>query len=316
MEELDGLYTPPIVEYKKCRLSVTDFSSQLWCETKMWYSLATGYREETLAMRQGTERHLQLEKEDHEVVELEVSTREDNLGIRLFNTLVSLQDILPRQGKVREVWVGICRFDSVVRGVIDQIDYVRHPSGALLIKDTKTRRTPDEPSLAQKKTSAIQLQVYMWLISELRRTYGHEDWTKFFQLYNVDPQRPFETEVLQKWSNLNDLILDYHRAFAQLPVLTDYALVEYECAGVMFKADQIPYRPSATMFALHDAFALWWGERRAPRPVKLDEKWKCYKCCFLGICGNTPLSEEEKATCIRQKQELDVLAQDLEELGD
>lgn len=46
----------PLVKHKRNKLSVTDLSAQLWCEKQLEYTLITGYRKETEAMRAGTER--------------------------------------------------------------------------------------------------------------------------------------------------------------------------------------------------------------------------------------------------------------------
>lgn len=143
---------PPIQRYKKKnKLSVTDFSAQLWCEQQLEFTLTTGRKRETEAMKSGTARHEALERADHDIVDVEVETREENLALRLLNG-INLLDLLYEKGKSREVWVFGIFEDVLVRGVIDELSLVRTPDGRreLLLSDTKTRRQESEPSPAQK----------------------------------------------------------------------------------------------------------------------------------------------------------------------
>ena len=113
-------------------------------------------------MTRGIARHDQLENADHQVVDIEVETREDFLGFRLLNTVRLLAQVLLPTGKAREIWVCMQYRGVLLRGIIDEVSLIKD---ATLISDTKTRQKPTEPSAAQKVSSGMQLK--MWVFSAL-----------------------------------------------------------------------------------------------------------------------------------------------------
>eukprot|EP00918_Siedleckia_nematoides_P057916 GHVU01126300.1.p3 GENE.GHVU01126300.1~~GHVU01126300.1.p3 ORF type:complete len:196 (-),score=39.18 GHVU01126300.1:536-1123(-) len=114
---------PPLQRFGKKSISVTDFTSQLWCEEQLQHKLTTRLRRETEAMRKGTERHLQLELEDHDILEVYVDTEEERQALQLVNA-INLLRILIATGKTREMYV-IGVVDGVpLRGIIDELKCV------------------------------------------------------------------------------------------------------------------------------------------------------------------------------------------------
>eukprot|EP01053_Blabericola_migrator_P001031 Blabericola_migrator_1__1030@NODE_125_length_13349_cov_24_985168_g111_i0_p6_GENE_NODE_125_length_13349_cov_24_985168_g111_i0NODE_125_length_13349_cov_24_985168_g111_i0_p6_ORF_typecomplete_len113_score6_92Exo5/PF09810_9/2e13_NODE_125_length_13349_cov_24_985168_g111_i061399 len=88
-------------------------------------------------MRDGIARHERLEHEDHDVVEIIVKTREDNLGVRLVNGIISFRDLLPTNKKVREVWIlgtPTVHEDKkcIVRGIVDEFALERSGHGEVV----------------------------------------------------------------------------------------------------------------------------------------------------------------------------------------
>ena len=88
-------------------LAVTSLSSQLWCEEQSHLSLTLGRRvspSAQLAMDRGTARHDELEREVHDVVQVEVRGREEEWALRMLNGVVGLHELM-MVGKTRELLV-------------------------------------------------------------------------------------------------------------------------------------------------------------------------------------------------------------------
>ncbi|KAG9300097.1 hypothetical protein G9A89_000837 [Geosiphon pyriformis] len=106
---------------KKNSLCVTDFAVLSWCEQQVEYYLADGGRKQTEAMAKGSEIHLDLEMEDHEIIEIELITQEDKWGDRFLKTLVALESLL-LTGKTREMPIYGFVSQYFVYGIIDDIE--------------------------------------------------------------------------------------------------------------------------------------------------------------------------------------------------
>lgn len=97
---LERFRTPP-----KKGLSVTDLVSPAWCELQYWYSLTKyGRIKRTPTMKQGSKIHKQKEQEVHTEIPVEVVTREDKLGLRMWNVIQGLR-MLRTDGLTRELEV-------------------------------------------------------------------------------------------------------------------------------------------------------------------------------------------------------------------
>ncbi|KAF2173971.1 hypothetical protein M409DRAFT_16241 [Zasmidium cellare ATCC 36951] len=104
-------------------LSVTDLVSPAWCELQYWYSLTKyGRVRRTPAMKQGSKIHKEKEMEVHTEVPVEIATKEDRLGLRLWNIIQGLRT-LRTTGLTRELEVlGVVEGEVVV-GIIDEVSY-------------------------------------------------------------------------------------------------------------------------------------------------------------------------------------------------
>ncbi|SCM04533.1 exonuclease V, mitochondrial, putative [Plasmodium chabaudi adami] len=273
---------------KKNKLSITDLSAQLWCEQQLELVLTTGKRKETEAMKLGIKRHEVLEKEDHIIIDVEVNTREESLGYRLLNTITLLGQLYECK-KAREVWVfGIVR-NYVLRGIIDElrIEYDRVSKREyLIISDTKTRKEKKEPSLAQKKTSAIQVQTYCLLLQHLKC--GKTDYQKLFEIYECDPNFEFTDPNLVKYKNLTNLAKEVNRLFLKLPKIKEEMEIVYEHQGVEFSRNHIPYFYDSTLYTINILLDYWDGKRSSD-VVEDSDKWKCKFCDFVKNCVRCPL---------------------------
>lgn len=105
-------------------LSVTDLVSPAWCEQQYWYSLTRfGRVRKTKAMKQGSSVHKVLEEQVHKEVKIDVQTREDMFGLRIWNVIQGLRT-LRATGMTRELEVWGVLNGEVVNGIIDEINTV------------------------------------------------------------------------------------------------------------------------------------------------------------------------------------------------
>ena len=104
-------------------LSVTDLVSPAWCELQYFYALSKfGRKPRTQAMKTGSKIHQDLEDQVHTAVPVQVKSKEDRFGLRIWNVIQGLRG-LRETGLTREleVW-GVLR-GQVINGVIDELSY-------------------------------------------------------------------------------------------------------------------------------------------------------------------------------------------------
>lgn len=115
---IERFRTPP-----KRALSVTDLVSPAWCELQYWYTLTKhGRKRRTPAMKQGTHIHKVLEDQVHTTVRVDVQTKEDAWGLRIWNVIQGLRT-LRETGQTRELEVWGTIDGLVVNGMIDELSY-------------------------------------------------------------------------------------------------------------------------------------------------------------------------------------------------
>nr|XP_018682719.1 PREDICTED: exonuclease V, chloroplastic isoform X3 [Musa acuminata subsp. malaccensis] len=83
-------------------LSVTDIIGTEWCEKQMEFALTHGKPKRTVAMKAGSDRHSQLEKEVVEKVEIRTESVEEYWVIQLMNFIVGAHQLL-FEGLTREL---------------------------------------------------------------------------------------------------------------------------------------------------------------------------------------------------------------------
>jgi exonuclease V len=104
-------------------LSVTDLVSPAWCELQYLYTLSKfGRKPRTQAMRNGSKIHQKLEDEVHTTVPVQVQSKEDRFGLRMWNAVSGLR-CLRETGLTRELEVWGVLEGQVVNGVIDELSY-------------------------------------------------------------------------------------------------------------------------------------------------------------------------------------------------
>ncbi|KAL6715168.1 hypothetical protein ACLMJK_007432 [Lecanora helva] len=108
----------------KKALSVTDLISPSWCELQYWFVLTKhGKKRRTPAMKQGSVVHQKLEDQVHQTVPVDIVTKEDAWGLRIWNVIQGLKT-LRETGMTRELEIWGTVDGLVVNGVIDELSYI------------------------------------------------------------------------------------------------------------------------------------------------------------------------------------------------
>lgn len=132
-------------------LSVTDLVSPAWCELQYWYTLTKhGRKKRTAAMKQGSAVHKVLEDQVHRTVQVDIQTKEDAWGLRIWNVIQGLRT-LRETGRTRELEIWGTIDGLVVNGVVDELSYIC-PDAELeesLQKRAEKKLPPaDQPSIS------------------------------------------------------------------------------------------------------------------------------------------------------------------------
>ena len=108
----------------KKALSVTDLISPSWCELQYWFTLTKhGKKRRTVAMKRGSAVHKVLEDQVHTTVAVDIVSKEDAWGLRVWNVIQGLKT-LRHTGITRELEIWGVIDGLVINGVIDELSYV------------------------------------------------------------------------------------------------------------------------------------------------------------------------------------------------
>ncbi|TKA63803.1 hypothetical protein B0A49_06323 [Cryomyces minteri] len=137
-------------------LSVTDIVSPAWCELQYWYTLKKhGRKIRTPLMKQGTMIHKVLEEQVHKFVPVDVTTKEDAWGLKIWNVIQGLRT-LRTTGMTRELEIWGIEDGQVINGIIDLISYTcpnEELEGKILSSRAngsgKKELPPDQRSMAE-----------------------------------------------------------------------------------------------------------------------------------------------------------------------
>ncbi|KAH7134248.1 exonuclease V a 5' deoxyribonuclease-domain-containing protein [Dactylonectria macrodidyma] len=228
--------------YPRKPLTVSDLNAGAWCELQYWYTLTRlpgGRRTRTAAMRQGTKVHQKLEDEVHTTVKIDIESKEDGFGLKLWNLVQGLRT-LRDTGLTRELEVWGMLDGNLVNGVIDGVSYqnpnpefeeelssqepqgnqrqsqltdyfppsqseqARQPGPKIYLTDVKTRGSLAPVSKAQLRPAKIQLLLYHRFLSGMAA--GELDFLKVFRRYGLDPDEPFSDAFIAQVGSLHDEI--------------------------------------------------------------------------------------------------------------
>ncbi|KAK7227360.1 hypothetical protein V2G26_015363 [Clonostachys chloroleuca] len=227
--------------YPKKPLTVSDLTSGAWCELQYFYTLTRlpgGRRTRTAAMRQGSAMHQKLEDEVHAAVKIDIVTKEDAFGLRLWNFVQGLRT-LRDMGLTRELEVWGMIDGNLVNGIIDSVSYdnpneefeeelsSQDSQAAQLqtsirdffpqksktehhrkvyLTDVKTRRSRKPVTRAVVKPAKVQLLLYHMFLCDMAA--GKLDYLKVFRRYGLDPDDTFSDTFMAEIGGLHDEIFD------------------------------------------------------------------------------------------------------------
>ena len=108
----------------KKALSVTDLISPSWCELQYWFTLTKhGKKRRTIAMKRGSAVHKVLEDQVHTTVAVDIVSKEDAWGLRVWNVIQGLKT-LRHTGITRELEIWGVIDGLVGNGGIDELTYI------------------------------------------------------------------------------------------------------------------------------------------------------------------------------------------------
>lgn len=189
-------------------------------------------------MREGSKVHQKLEDEVHTTVRVEITSREDAFGLRLWNFIQGLRT-LRDTGLTRELEVWGMVNGNLVNGVIDVLscenpnpefenelgldataqakmtDFFavdkpnKQPKHTkkIYLTDVKTRGSPAPVSKAALRPAKIQLLLYHRFLSEMAS--DKIDLFRVMRRYGLDADEPFSDGFLAQIGSLHDEIFDF-----------------------------------------------------------------------------------------------------------
>lgn len=183
-------------------------------------------------MKQGTKVHQDLEDEVHTTVRVEIASKEDGFGLRMWNLIQGLRT-LRETGMTRELEVWGFADGNLVNGVIDGLSYDNpdpdftkqlnqepqdHTQNSIVdyfpskkqenipqiyLTDVKTRGSMKAPSgSALLRPAKVQLFLYQRFLSEMAA--GKLDYLRVFRRYNLDPDEPFSDSFIAQIGSLHE----------------------------------------------------------------------------------------------------------------
>lgn len=231
--------------FPKKPFSVSDLTAGAWCELQYEYTLTRlpgGKKTRTTAMEEGSKVHQKLEDEVYTTVQVEIATKEDAFGLKVWNIIQGLRT-LRDTGLTRELEVWGLVDGNVVNGLIDFLSYENpspefeeewlssqgSQSGAgdgsqkkitnffpsvrpeearsenfrkVYLTDVKTRGAKNLPNGAAIRPTKVQLFLYHRFLSDMA-----EDKTNFLQVfgrYGLDVGAQFSDAFLAQIGELHD----------------------------------------------------------------------------------------------------------------
>lgn len=191
-------------------------------------------------MKQGTKVHKVLEAQVHQVVPVDVETREDGWALRIWNIIQGLRT-LRETGMTRELEVWGVIDGQVINGVIDEVSYTcpdpeleealqkakrtpnqktitesfasqsvnasawltpPRPDRKVYLTDVKTRSVKSLPKGASLRPMQMQLMLYHRLLTELATNKVSAD--VVFNRYHLNTQTPLSDSFIAAIASLDD----------------------------------------------------------------------------------------------------------------
>ncbi|XP_072445924.1 exonuclease V isoform X3 [Chiloscyllium punctatum] len=258
----------PLERFGRKYLNVTDLSRQAWCEQQVVYGLELPHieqlREEVPVVKAGSCLHLARGERVRE---------------------------LPVFGELEGIFLV---------GVVDELCY--NSKGELELRELKTRGQRTYPSVAQRKSHQLQVNIYKLLFEAMIKGQLNKDTITHHLCLRTE--QPFSSEILlhaQKvgftistFGDLLDLML-LNLRYAEIPNI-DAMKIEYcyQADASLIGTKEVNFEEEWVKSELKHYYSFWRGQREA-KGVDIEEAWKCRSCDFADIC-EWRQSKAEEAT--------------------
>ncbi|XP_027003756.2 exonuclease V isoform X4 [Tachysurus fulvidraco] len=277
---------------KKLHLSVSLLCEQTWCEKKVVYGiLKPQIREkdkQRIEVQNGSSIHLARELEVHDVVPINIQTREDAVAITLINML-NMIPILETGQCVREFPVFGVVEGVYFKGIIDELSY--NQKGELVLKELKTRRHDSLPGAAQALGHRFQVGMYKLLFDALVR--GEVKKEQILEHLKLKASLALGTDVITHAADVQvnvatfDELLDAFiltLSCSDLPCVDVLQLEYCHQSSSSFIGTMSVQFDEAQMRADLRGYLEYWKGQREPKGVDIEDAWKCTYCVYEEIC--------------------------------
>lgn len=242
----------------------------------------------------GSIRHLQLEEEIVEKVQIQTKSKEDYWAVKFLNFIVGTNQLFFR-GMTRELPVVGFVEGFWLKGVIDE---VRMPEPGTtphmpILVETKTRQSATLPSEAQKRNAKLQLMYYKYLWDNLALNPFPKE--HFYKYYCLSPYSNLSDDVTNYIASLefhgktlDDVLTYYGNTCCSLPPSQEQLLLRYELQFEHSLLEECWFEYDADWLhhMIRESIEFWSGEREATC-VPEAENWKCRFCSFAEMCPKT-----------------------------
>ncbi|KAL7986999.1 hypothetical protein Chor_005918 [Crotalus horridus] len=270
----------PLEAFRLSYLWVTVLSDQVWCEQKMVY-----HKKKAKCAIAGED---DSELQDHSLVPVKTTSREDGWAIKLVNILLTVANL--RKGwRVRECPVFGVLEGVFMFGIIDQLNYMA--KGELQLNELKTRGKAYMPGPAQKKRDRFQVSLYKYLFDAMVQGCLTQD--IFIHHLHLKPKQPLGQEIQEHaqkagfmvhcFEDILELVL-LNLTHSEIPAI-DHLQIEYihQKTNMLLGTEVITYDHDELMSMSHYLLSYWKGQRD-PKGVDIEDTWKCSYCAFVDIC--------------------------------
>jgi exonuclease V len=237
-------------------------------------------------MVKGEDMHSEKEQELYDFVEVKPKTPEDRILLKIHNTITALEG-LRADGVAREIplW-GKLKSLKVV-GIADELQM---KDDGLVLCDTKTRKSPTMPRIAQSRTTQFQLMTYEKLINSIiSGTY--DPWHLLKHYWKNSNARASE-DFIQQHKELGqefepNILKAVQRAFTlfqEMPPVKNLTVsYEFQEDGSLIGKDEFSFDSKTFWENIDFCEGFWIGERKA-MPVGEYNSWKCNYCEYRQDC--------------------------------
>lgn len=281
----------PLEKYSLKYLSVTDLSTQSWCEQQMVYGRELPQLqapEKVRLLNTGKSIHLARELEVHDIVEVRTTSKEDSWALKILN-LLSMIPVLQAGGCVREVPVFGVIDGIFLVGIIDELCYTA--KGELELRELKTRGRPSMPSEAQKKRDYFQVCLYKYIFDAMIQGQLKPD--VITRHIRLRPEQPLGSQIRQHAQKVGFVVTCFgdllelmylNLTLSDLPSI-DRLTIEYshQDSDTPLGTEVVEFEEEKVRERVQCYLAYWKGQREV-QGVEIEEAWKCRSCSYSEIC--------------------------------